>query len=192
MARDVGRHRDSVEEDFDFAKMEEQSVDLLQLRFINKENATFQRTEGGFVSLEYEGKRYDRVGVYRTFPFTDPDHYISIREADEKAREIGVILDVWEDLSKEEAQMLKEQMDLRYFTPVIQKIIDIKEEYGYAYFHIITEFGECKFTIQMSGGSVVSLSEERILITDLDGNRYEIPDISKLSAAELKKLDLFI
>lgn len=192
MARDMGRHRDSVEEDFDFAKMEEQSVDLLQLRFINKENATFQRTEGGFVSLEYEGKRYDRVGVYRTFPFTDPDHYISIREADEKAREIGVILDVWADLSKEEAQMLKEQMDLRYFTPVIQKIIDIKEEYGYAYFHIITEFGECKFTIQMSGGSVVSLSEERILITDLDGNRYEIPDISKLSAAELKKLDLFI
>ncbi len=192
MARDMDRHRDSVEEDFDFAKMEEQSVDLLQLRFINKENATFQRTEGGFVSLEYEGKRYDRVGVYRTFPFTDPDHYISIREADEKAREIGVILDVWADLSKEEAQMLKEQMDLRYFTPVIQKIIDIKEEYGYAYFHIITEFGECKFTIQMSGGSVVSLSEERILITDLDGNRYEIPDISKLSAAELKKLDLFI
>lgn len=192
MGRGMGRNTDMAVEDFDITKMEEQSADLLQLRYINKENARFQRTEGGFVSLEYEGKKYDRVGVYRTFPFTDPEHYISIREADEKAREIGVILDLWADLIKEEAQMLKEQMDLRYFTPVIQKIIDIREEYGYAYFHIVTDFGECKFTIQMSGGSVVHLSEERILITDLDGNRYEIPDINILSANELKKLDLFI
>ena len=44
----------------------------------------------------------------------------------------------------------------------------------------------------MGGGSVVHLSEERILITDLDGNRYEIPELSKLTALELKKLDLFI
>lgn len=179
-------------EDFDLAKMEEQSVDLLELRFLVKDNARFKKTEGGFVSLEYAGQFYDRVGVYRTFPFTDPDHYISIREVDEKAREIGVIKDLKSDVTKEEAAMLLEQLEIRYFTPVIKKIYNIKEEYGYAYFEVKTNFGKCKFTIHMSGGSVVHLSEERILISDLDGNRYEIPDLNKLTAIELKKLDLFI
>lgn len=179
-------------EGFDISVIEDQSIEMLQLRILNKENAVFRRTEGGFVSLEYDGITYDRVGIYRTFPFTDPDHYLSIRESDEKAKEIGVIMDLRKDIKEAEVLMLLEQMELRYFTPVIERIIDIKEEYGYGYLHVNTSHGQCKFTIQMSGSSVVHLSEERILITDLDGNRYEIPNINKLTPAELKKLDLFI
>ncbi|HWT26300.1 MAG TPA: DUF1854 domain-containing protein [Mobilitalea sp.] len=189
----MSRRRDFNSDDFDIAQMEEQSADLLVLRFLNKENAAFTRTQGGFVALEYEGKMYERVGLYRTFPFTDPEHYISVREADEKAREIGVIKDLKANVTKEEVRMITEQLELRYFTPIIKKVNDIKEEYGYAYFDVKTNYGVCKFTIQMNGGgSVFHLSEYRILITDLDGNRYEIPDLLKLSAGELKKLDLFI
>lgn len=187
------RPKDELQMDeFDFTQMEEQSEDLLEIRYINKDNAKFARTPGGFVSLEYQGKFYERVGVYRTFPFTDPNHYISIREIDEKAREIGIIKDLYADISEEEVKALNEQMDLRYFTPKIEKIIEIKEEYGYAYFDLITNYGPSKFTIHMSSGSVVQLSETRLLITDLDGNRYEVPDTNKLTAGELKKLDLFI
>lgn len=179
-------------EDFDISRMEQQSADLLELRFLNKSNSCFEKTPGGFVSLNYDSRVYERVGVYRTFPFTDPAHYISIREADEKAREIGVIKDLWADVTHEEAVILEEQLKLRYFTPVILKIYEIKEEYGFAYFEVKTNHGKCSFTIHMSSGSVVHLSEDRILITDLDGNRYEIPDVNKLSVKELKKLDLFI
>lgn len=179
-------------EDFDISQMEEESADVLELRFLNKDNCVFKRTPGGFVEMEYNGVTYDRVLLYRTFPFTDPDHYISVRESDEKVREIGVIKELAADVSKEEAKMIKEQLDLRYFTPVIKKVYDIKEEYGYAYFNVKTNYGVCKFTIQMNGGSVFHLSENRILITDLDGNRFEIPDLLKLSAKELKKLDLFL
>lgn len=188
----MARKNNFKTEDFDIAKMEEESADLLELRYINKENSVFKRTPGGFVSMEFNGTSYDRVLLYRTFPFTDPSHYISVRESNEKAREIGVIKDLDVDLSKEEVKMIKEQLDLRYFTPIIKKVNDIKEEYGYAYFNVKTNFGVCKFTIQMNGGSVFHLSENRILITDLDGNRFEVPDLLKLSAKELKKLDLFL
>jgi hypothetical protein len=44
----------------------------------------------------------------------------------------------------------------------------------------------------MGGDSVINLSDTRLLITDLDGNRFEIPDITRLTPAELKKLDLFL
>lgn len=183
-------------EEFDEAKFLEQSKDLLELRYIDSTNAVFARTEGGFASLDYtdkEGKvqHYDRVGVYRTFPMSNPDIFISIRDADEKAREIAVVKDL-KDISEEQAAILREQLDLRYFIPKIEKIIDIKSEHGYAYFDVVTDFGQCRFTIHMSGGGVVHLSDVRIMITDIDGNRFEIIDVTKLSAGELKKLDLFL
>lgn len=171
--------------------MDEQSEDILELRYLNKDNCTFSRTTGGFVSLVFGDKKYDRISIYRTFPFTEPDHYISIREPDEKAREIGIIK-VLTDLVKDQADMLQEQLNIRYFTPIIERIQDIKDEYGFAYFDVLTNYGACRFTIHMGGGSVVSLTDTRLLITDLDGNRFEIPNINKLSAMELKKLDLFI
>ena len=178
-------------EEFDEEKMKAESADLLELRYLTKENAKFERTPGGFVKLTYKDTTYDRVGVYRTFPVTMPDEFISIREANEKAREIGVI-EKLSALDPEQAKMLKEQLDLRYFTPEITKIFDIKTEYGYGYFHVMTTYGECRFTIHNGGSSVVSLTDTRIVINDLDGNRFEVPDIMKLTVAERKKLDLFI
>ena len=178
-------------EEFDEEKMKAESADLLELRYLTKENAKFERTPGGFVKLTYKDKTYDRVGVYRTFPVTMPEEFISIREADEKAREIGVV-EKLSVLDPEQAKMLKEQLDLRYFTPEITKIFDIKTEYGYGYFHVMTTYGECRFTIHNGGSSVVSLTDTRIVINDLDGNRFEVPDIMKLTVAERKKLDLFI
>lgn len=177
--------------EFDEEKFKAESEDLLELRYLNKKNAKFTRTKGGFVSLVFDNKSYDRIGVYRTFPITEPDEYISIREADEKAREIGLVGKL-SDLDKDQAEMLREQLRLRYFMPQIEKIMEVKDEFGYAYFHVKTNFGVCRFTIRMGGDSVVSLTESRILITDLDGNRFEIPDIYKLTVAERKKLDLFI
>ena len=178
-------------EEFDEEKMKAESADLLELRYLTKENAKFERTTGGFVKLTYKDKTYDRVGVYCTFPVTQPEEFISIREADEKAREIGVV-EKLSVLDQEQAQMLKEQLDLRYFTPEITKVFDIKNEYGYGYFHVMTTYGECRFTIHTGGSSVVSLTDTRIVITDLDGNRFEVPDITKLTTNERKKLDLFI
>ena len=88
--------------------------------------------------------------------------------------------------------MLEEQLTLRYFTPIIQKINKIKDEYGFAYWNVVTDHGECNFTIRMGGNSVIHLSETRILIMDIDENRFEIPDVSQLTVAERRKLDLFL
>ena len=68
----------------------------------------------------------------------------------------------------------------------------IKDEYGFAYFDVLTDHGRCKFAIHMGRGSVVNLSDTRLMITDLDKNRFEIPDIGTLTPIELKKLDLFL
>lgn len=178
-------------QEFDEEALKKESEEVLEMRFLNSENAVFTRTEGGFLSLKTGEKEYERVGVYLTFPLTKPEEFISVREADEKAKEIGLIRALT-DLKAEEQEMIREQVRLRYFMPVIRKVMDVKDEYGYAYWHVMTDFGVCRFTTHMGGDAVVNLSDARYQITDIDGNRYEIPDLYGLTVMERKKLDLFI
>ena len=177
--------------EFDEEALKIESEELLEMHLMTSENATFSRTEGGFVSLKTGDKEYARVGIYLTFPLTNPEEFISIREADEKAKEIGMI-EKLSLLKPDQQEMIKEQIKLRYFIPVITKVLDIKDEYGYAYWHAQTNFGVCRFTTRMSGNAVVSLSDSRLMVTDIDGNRYDIPDFYQLSIMDRKKLDLFI
>ena len=178
-------------QELDEEALKRESEELLQMRFLNSENAVFTRTEGGFLALKTGEKEYERVGVYLTFPLTNPNEFISIREADEKAKEIGIIQSI-NDLGKDEQEMIREQVRLRYFMPVIRKVMDVKDEYGYAYWHVVTDYGACRFTTHMGGDAVVNLGEARYQVTDIDGNRYEIPDFYALTVLERKKLDLFI
>lgn len=178
-------------QEVDEEALKRESEEVLNIRFLTAENAVFSRTEGGFLALKLGEKEYERVGVYLTFPLTNPDEFISIREADEKAREIGIIRSI-EDLHKDTQEMIREQVRLRYFMPVIRKVMDVKDEYGYAYWHVMTDFGICRFTTHMGGDAVINLGEARYQVTDIDGNRYEIPDLYSLTVMERKKLDLFI
>ncbi len=180
-----------MEQKFDLSIMEKETEMMLRVRYLNEDSACFERTGTGFLSLRLEDEFYPRVKVVRMFPFTQTDEFISIRTADEHSKEIGVILKLseWKEETKE---MLNEQLNLRYFTPLITRIHNIKDEYGYAYFDVETNHGNCKFTIQMGSNAVVHLSDTRILILDIDENRFEIPDITKLTAREKRKLDLFL
>lgn len=180
-------------EDFDLKQMEEETKEMLKLRYLSKENCVFERTSGGFVSLTINGeKQYKRVQIFCTFPFTDPYCCLSIREATEKAKEIGMIRNLEKDMDADTVDMIKEQIRLRYFTPVITKIKNVKDEYGFAYWDVVTNYGPCKFAIRMGGGAVTHLSETRILITDLDENRFEIPNVTALTTKEQKKISVFI
>lgn len=180
-----------MSENTTISEMEKEVKEMTSLRYLTKENAVFERTEGGFLSLQYKGQTWERIQVIRLFPFTEPDKFISIRTVEERSHEIGVIESL-KDVDKATREMLLEQLNLHYFTPVIQKILDIKDEYGYAYFHVMTDRGECRFTINMGSNAVARLSDSRLLITDLDENRFEIRDVFALTQKEQRKLDLFL
>ena len=151
----------------------------------------FAMTEGGFLSLDCRGVHYDRIRVVRLFPFTDADRYLSIREYENEGKEIGIIEDL-ASLSDETVEMIRSQLTLCYFTPVISRIYSIKDEYGYAYFHVMTDRGECKFSINMGSNAVSKLSDTRLIIQDVDENRFEIRDVEALSMKERRMLDMFL
>ena len=161
---------------------------------LTPENSRFEASEGGFVDLHLGEALYRRVAVHRCFPFSSPDRFLSIREAEdmgEAGREIGLIERI-EDFPEAQRQLLEEQLALRYFQPLIQRIRRIREEYGYSYWETETDRGTAEFTVRNGSGAVYAIGERRYLVNDIDGNRYEIPDSARFSSSEQKLLDLYI
>lgn len=171
--------------------IEKEAAEMINMNLLTADEAVFYETPGGFVSLDYKGVHFDRIKPVRLFPFTDPDKFISVRTADDSSKEIGIIENL-DSFSGDSAALLRKQLNLTYFTPVIKKIYNIKDDYGYAYFHVLTDMGECKFAINMGSNAVTKLSDRRLIITDLDENRFEIKDVFALTQKEQRKLDLFL
>ena len=169
----------------------EQKAEEMTATHIIPAGAVFTRTDGGFVSLDLDGKHYDRVKIVRLFPFSDADKYLSVREYEGAGKEIGIIEDL-DSMPAETREVIMHQLTLCYFTPVISKIYSIKDEYGYAYFHVMTDKGECRFAINMGSNAVSKLSDTRLIIADVDENRFEIRDVDALSQKEKRMLDLFL
>ena len=169
----------------------EQKAEEMTATHIIPTDAKFSGTEGGFISLLINGTLYDRVKIVRLFPFTDANKYLSAREYGGSSKEIGIIEDL-EAMPDETKKLIEHQLSLCYFTPVISKIYSIKDEYGYAYFHVLTDKGECKFAINMGSNAVSKLSDTRLIIQDVDENRFEIRDTDALTQKEKRMLDLFM
>ena len=87
--------------------MENEVEEMTAIHYLNQDNAVFERTEGGFLSLSYEGKKWDRIQVIRLFPFTEPDSFLSIRTVEERSHEIGVIKNIKEVDKKTRKMLLK-------------------------------------------------------------------------------------
>jgi hypothetical protein len=181
-------------ENFDYERIIQDELDKVESIFevneLTPDNTIFKRTPGGFISLKYNKSEYDRVAVYRAFPFTEPLRFISIRDITPKSEEIGLITDLAE-WPEDTRNMILEQLNIRYFVPSILKITDIKEEFGFAYWEVETDKGSMRFTTSI-WNPIIRIGDKKLLVNDLDSNRYEIQDYSKLSRKETKMIDLFL
>lgn len=157
------------------------------IEYIDPKAAKFSRTEGGLLSLRIgRRKPYTRVHLYRVFPLSEPSRLISVR--DEKDSEIGIIESL-SDFSSDTVRLLKEELDRRYFTPAIRRLVLLKEEFGYTYWDAETDAGFCRFTVKGGDSNVFQVSEGTLLIIDVDGNRFEYPEFESTEPKFMKIID---
>lgn len=173
-------------------KKTESIDDIATIRFLNDKDIELTKTRGGFLSLKIgDSEEYKRVALQRAFPLTKPNEYITIREVNDKrelGNEIGIILNM-KDISDEKKQLIYDELDLRYHTPHILQILNLKDEYGYIYMDIVADAGSRKITVPSSSSNFIRLSDIRVLIIDMDGNRYEIPDYTKLDKKSIRLIE---
>jgi hypothetical protein len=161
-------------------------------RMLNPADLEFDRTSGGFVTLTVRGEepeRYERINAFRTFPLSAGDQYLSLR--DREGDEIGVVESI-EDLAPAQAQILRDELERRYFTPLIKRVESLKEEFGYSYWLVDTDAGPRRFTVQSGKNNVTVVGERRLLIVDVDGNRFFVDDYHRLDRNVLKTLETLL
>ena len=163
-------------------------------------NASFFRSEGGLVSLKLknedgEEEFFERVLPIRSFPITEPEEFISIREPETKDKgkgdEIGMIRRM-SDFPDDVQSLLREELSRRYFTPELLKIFSVKEKFGYSYWEVQTSSGKISFVMTNPSSNIRTLEDGRVFIHDIDGNCFAITDPSKLDKASFRHIEIYM
>jgi hypothetical protein len=150
-------------------------LDAATLRFeYQGENLTMTDSQGVF---------YPRVTLRRCFPLSAGHTNILVRVPDSEAS-LGCELGILEDangLEPGSLQAVLRELRLHYFVPNIQRILGIKEEFGFLYWQVETDRGAKDFIMRDSViGSVRQVSPGRWLVIDINQTRYEVRDFEAL------------
>ncbi len=166
--------------------------DKSQILRLTPDNAVFD-TKNGFPSLllktNGEEKLFFKVSLRRSFPFELLEEYISVLDSDDN--EIGLIYDINE--FTESSGILKAELAHRYFEPKIKTVNSLKERYGFSYWRVTLSDGRVtEFTMQDTFKNIIKAGTDKLIMLDVDGNRFVIEDINLLDKKSYKRLELYI
>ncbi len=152
----------------------------MELSYLDPKTTHFEQAPDGTLRATVPDDRCAlRLEVMRSFPLSHPEEQIVLRDG--KA-EIGII----ERLSEvpEPAQgWLREELRRRYFLPRIQAIHDIAERFGSSVWEMETDRGRRTVTTGPMNEAVFEIEPGRYLVTDVEGNRYELRSLADLDVA---------
>ena len=152
-------------------------LDAGRLRFL---------AHGPILRLTIEDDRsYLRVSVLRAFPLSDPSHYLSVRDG--QGNEVGLIA-APDALRPEDRALVERELDRRYLVPVVSRVVSARERFGTVEWTMETDRGLVRFTTRNLRENVQRPGPARIILNDVDGNRYDIRDVDTLSAASQELL----
>jgi hypothetical protein len=112
-------------------------------------------------------------------PLSHANKYLSLLNG--KGDEIITLADP-NVLPEQSLAAVKEELRRRYLTATVTTILNAKFEYGATYWHIQSDRGERDFVTQSLQENALWLSPTHLLLLDVDGNRFEIPDVMALDA----------
>lgn len=161
----------------------------LSLEFLNPKECRFFKNKNGFLVLELNNEEKGRVKLSRSYPFSKPTEYICISDLEDK--EIGILRDI-NELDNTSFELAKEELETRYFCPTITEIKSIKEKMGHFYFETKIGVKDRNFTVKNITRNVRFAGEDTLLIFDMDGNRYIMPEFSKTDIKSQRLLEPYL
>lgn len=168
-------------------KKERTLKDISVTHWLTPQNASFF-LKNGFLYIK-QGEKEERIFLYRQFPFELEWEFLSVMDSEKQ--EIGILRDL-SAFDEETRTLLMRELERRYYTPAIQRILSMKERYGFSYWKVKTADGEVSFTLQDTFRSMIHMGENRLLLLDVNGNRFEIPDVTALDRKSYKKIELYL
>jgi hypothetical protein len=150
-----------------------------RLKFLDPQKTRFFMAGATLRLTVIDECSYLKVSVVRAFPLSKPQKYFSVR--DNAGEEIGMLAGL-EGLDAESRRCVEAELERRYLVATIQRILDVTERFGVVEWEVDTDRGSCKFTTRDMREHVLRPFPGYYLFLDVDGNRYDVPDINKLDA----------
>ena len=142
------------------------------------------------VLLSFEGSQEDiPVSFVWAKPLTGREQEISV--LDEKKKEVLLIHSL-ADLDKETARVIREELEKRYFFPIITKVISTSTISGDRYWIVETDRGPRKFLMKDPNSTVLYLTTDNLLIRDTMGHCYEIISLQSLDSHSQDEINKII
>ncbi len=165
------------------------------VRYLTSADIRFYETKGGLLGAFLDGEDVGRCDVLRLFPLHQHEKYLSVRRQAEHRGERNTELGIIENLDsfdEKEKQLVLEDLEKRYFVPEIIKVKNAKEEFGHTYWEVVTTAGERSFTTFDMASSLIRIDANSVMLIDVDGLRYLIPDLKKADDKAMKMLDIWL
>ena len=156
---------------------------------ISKDNAKFTMKNGFLFMACPKDAEPRRVHLHRDFPFDHPWAYISVLSTESMELAFMQSVDLFEG---EEREIIVRELERKYYTPSIKKILSVKDRFGFSYWDVETESGKVTFTLQDTFKSISRAGDKKLFFSDVDGNRFVIEDIEALDRKSHKKIELYL
>jgi len=138
---------------------------------------------------------YRGVFAVLMFPIRHPEQFVSLRYTDleDKEQEIGVIENL-HDFSEAAQKLIRASLKKHYYEQIISRVISIEDKFGLLFFKVELADGnvERNFMMRWSYNSAEEFGEKGKVLIDAHENRYIIPDVTKLPAADQREFTSFI
>ena len=148
--------------------------------FLDLSKTRFERAPDGTLRVMIEDQLCAlRVEALRAFPLSHPRENIVLRDGADKT--IGT-LRALDELPEPAKTWLEEQLERRYFLPQVTAIYGILERFGSSVWDLETDRGRVTASTRQMHEALHEVEPNRFLITDAEGNRYEIRDVRALDS----------
>mgnify|MGYP000890488717 FL=1 len=163
---------------------------LGEIEYLNPKAIEFSYSSAGALRFTLED-RYSviKVDIGCCFPLKNPSHFIWVKDA--KNNELGIIESI-ADLDQTSQKCVKDYLRKRYYMPNISSVNTLKEEFGLWYWETMTDRGPRDFVVKDPRQNIINLGQGRLLIIDVDGNRFNVDNYDLLNPKVVMMLDRLV
>jgi len=157
--------------------------------YIDNDMARFVRKDLTVVDMELaDGRRFENLEPHRLFPVSVQDQFITL--LDENGTEQAVIRNL-KTLPKDQREIIEDCLNEYYLIPKILRIRDYRERFDGLTLFAETDKGpkDIDIRILLKG---FRMDGVRVMVRDINDNRYEIPDITRLDNLSRQILGRYI
>ena len=119
---------------------------------------------------------FEGLTARRIFPLSGKADYISMQGRTDKEK---VLLARPAKLDKKSRHALEPALARMSYVAKIERIDSIEETWGVSHWHVQTDRGYASFEV-VDRSKIRKIGQGRLVITDADGNRFEVEDVDQL------------